>query len=213
MATDYTTLITSEYRDQPYFVQAVALLCSAFVDIQTLTVSTADVDSDIDMPVDDSDGVGGIASAPALYDLDAAVGMQLDTVGLWIGFGRMQNVPSLGTISLSDDDYRSLLRAKVFANHWDGSMEQLQSLLQQIFPSAPFTLLAVDNQDMTMDIFIIGGTPSATQLALLEGGLIVPRPEGVLINGYTAATGALFGLDYDTSFISGPDVGAFSATL
>ena len=62
---------------------------------------------------------------------------------------------------------------------------------------------------MSMDIYVTAGTLTPTQLALVKSGLLVPRPEGVLINGVIFLTGPLFGLDFETPGISGLDVGEF----
>lgn len=182
--TNYPSLITSEHADKPNFVAIVTLLCSGSVDTQA-----------------------AVQAMPGLYDVDAAVGDQLDACGVWVALPRTVAVPTLGTVTLSDTDYRILIRARILRNHWDGGMSSLQGILAVIFPGS-ITMFAVDNQDMSMDIYIAGGTPTATQLALLKGGLLVPKPEGVLIN-FILATTALFGLDFETSLIAGPDVGSF----
>ena len=186
---DYTTLIPAEHRDKPFFVAVVALLCGAFVDIGA-----------------------GAGALPGLYAIDTAAATQLDSVGAWVGFSRDQNVPSLGVVTLADGDYRILLRAKIAANHWDGGMESLQVILAQIFPGGSIVMFAVDNQDMSMDVYITGGTPTALQIALLKGGLLVPKPEGVRIN-FVLVTGPLFGLDRNDSAVAGLDVGAFVTYL
>lgn len=190
MSTDYTTLITSQYRAQPIFVASVALMTQHSLDNQAL-----------------------LETFPDLFDLDTAVGSQLDEVGVWAGLGRYIFVPTLGTVTLDDTDYRILLRAKILKNHWDGTNAMLQIILGQLFPGTGIRLVAVDNQDMSMDIYIFGGTPTPTQLALLKGGLIVPKPEGVRINGFVLVTGPLFGLDQEDSAVSGLDVGQFATYL
>lgn len=210
---DYTRLVTSAYADKPKFTAMVSLLTSWASDMQAAHSLSYDIDSDIDMLVDTSGGFGSLANMPAAFDLDIATGLFLDGIGTRVGMGRQQNVPGYGVINLDDETYRSMLRAKIQSNHWDGSMEALQLLLNSLFPGAGFVLLAYDNQDMTMDIYVIGATPSALQLAIINGGLIVPRPEGVKINNATQITDPLFGLDFETQFIAGLDVGAFSATL
>lgn len=189
-STEYTGLVTSQHQDKPLFLAMVALFTSASVDQQNT-----------------------LATVPGLYDLDTAVGEQLDTIGLWVGFGRYQFVPTIGTVTLPDADYRTLLRAKILGNHWDGGMETLQTILGKIFPGSGITMFAVDNQDMSMDIYIVGGTPSSLQIALLKGGLLVPKPEGVRLNGFVLVSGALFGLDLETTGIAGLDVGAFATYL
>ena len=188
--SDYSALVTSEHRGRPRFVAAVELLVAGL-----------------------TDGITALAGMPALYNLDSAVGSQLDAVGVWVGFGRYQFVPGLGTVTLADADYRILLNAKVLGNHWDGGMQSLQTILASLFPGTGIVLFAVDGQDMSMDVYITGGAPSALQLALLKGGLLVPKPEGVRINGFILRTGPLFGLDQQDAQVSGLDAGAFPTYL
>lgn len=183
---DYSELVTSEHQDKPHFIAAVQLYASASCDLQAT-----------------------LGSIPGLLDLDVAVQDQLDMLGEWVGFGRYIFVPTLGTVTLNDTDYRTLLRAKILANHWDGQNASLQVILANLFPGTGVTLFAVDNQDMSMDIYVTGGSLTPTQLALIKSGLLIPKPEGVRINGVVVIAGALFGLDYETAAIAGLDVGSF----
>ena len=186
----YSGLVTSQHRDKPGFVAVLAALLEPFARNQAV-----------------------LASLPGLHDLDAAAGDQLDACGTWIGLPRTVAVPSLGTVTLADADYRTLLRARVLRDHWDGSMDSLQAILGALFRGTGITLFAVDGQDMSMAIYVTGGALTPTELALLKGGLLVPKPEGVLIAGIAVVTGPLFGLDREDSSISGPDVGAFVSFL
>ena len=188
---DYVALVTPEHDDKPRFVAAVALHAGGMVDAATVALAL-----------------------PGAHDLDVALGQQLDSVGRWVGLTRFKDVPSLGRVELADADYRILLRAKVLANHWDGGMESLQAILAALFPGTGIVLFAVDYQDMSMDIYITGGTPTALQIALIKGGLLVPKPEGVRINGIVlASAGPQFGFDRDDSFVSGFDTGRFATYL
>lgn len=182
----YSNLITSEHRKRPKFKAVVELLVSGFTDeMKTL------------------------ATMPVVYDFDGAIGDQLDAVGAWIGLGRVVSVPS-GAVTLSDVDYRLLLRSKIAANHFDGSFQQYQQILSSLFVGSGTTLIAVDNQDMTIDIYVLGNPPTPLQITLMQQGYLPPKPEGVRINGFILIGGTpVFGLDHDDSFISGPDVGAF----
>ena len=184
--SDYSSLITSEHRDKPLFVAVVDLFAQASCDLQAT-----------------------LASIPGLLDLDVAVSTQLDALGQWVGFGRYIFVPTLGTVTLNDADYRTLLRAKILANHWDGQNASLQVILASLFPGTGVTLFAVDNQDMSMDIYVTGGMLTPTQLALIKSGLLIPKPEGVRINGVVIITGPLFGLDFENASVAGLDVGSF----
>ena len=116
------------------------------------------------------------AGMPDTFDLDLAVGAQLDTVGRWIGLGRRRHAdlrrvlraghrgaghgpgrlagafdPDNGLTVLDDDTYRLLLRAKIGANHWDGTLETSAAILNQIFQGGTHVLIE-DNGDMSVDI-------------------------------------------------------------
>lgn len=68
--TDYTGLITSEHADKPKFAAMVAGALQPVVDLQNL-----------------------MATFPAAYDVDDAIGAQLDVVGEWVGRTRDLTVP------------------------------------------------------------------------------------------------------------------------
>lgn len=154
--------------------------------------------------------IGGIAEAAdlgrtlaALHDLDAAVGDQLDTVGLWVGVTRRVPIPlagmfftwsgtvdtgwargqwkgptdpGTGIVELSDADFRLFIRAKIAANSWDSSMQQIKDILDFLFP---FAVSMRDNQDGTARIIYNTARMSAVQQALLTGDLLALRPAGI----------------------------------
>lgn len=182
----YSDLITSEHRKRPKFKAVVELLVSGLTDeMKTL------------------------ASCPVLYDLDMAIGQQLDVLGVWIGLNRTVSIPT-GAVELSDADYRLLLRSKIASNYFNGSFEQYQSILSSLFVGSGTILVAVDNQDMSIDIYVLGNPPTPLQIALMQSGFLPPKPEGVRINGFVPiGLTPAFGLDHDDPIISGPDIGAF----
>lgn len=211
---DYTSLITSEHRDKPRFAATVAAVVQPLVDQMNL-----------------------LASMPGKFDLDVAVGDQLDTVGLWVGVSRRIRTtltgiyfsfdidglgfdqaiwkgpfdPDTGLTVLDDDTYRLVIRAKIGANHWDGTLASSAAILNSIF-GADTHVFIEDHQDMSMTIGISGKVPSAVFLALLAGGYITLKPEGVRVN-YTIVTtvdGApLFGFDMSGPYVAGFDAGAW----
>lgn len=207
----YLTLITSEHANQPNFTAMVAATLQPLVDSQNLA-----------------------STFQALYDLDVAVGEQLDTVGLWIGITRFVNVAITGVFfswdtvnlgwdqgnwqgpnspnsqltTLTDDQYRLLLRAKIAINQWDGTVPGIYAIWNKIFALTQVNLLIQDNQDMSMTIIILAsGTVDPVVLALITGGYIVPRPAGVRITGYSQETAPIFGWDVNTAIIQGWDAG------
>jgi len=214
----YTDLVTSEHNQQPDFIAVVEALVQPMVDLQNL-----------------------LSRMPAKFDLDTAVDAQLDDVGLWVGISRNVAVPlagvyfsfdtagvgfdqgnwkgpfdpDTGLTRLDDDTYRLVIRAKIGANHWDGTLGSSKDILDSIFGGGTFVFIQ-DNQDMTMTIGIAGVIPSAVFLALLSNGIIPLKPEGVGVN-FTIVTSidgaAIFGFDVDNDLISGFDSGAWGTIL
>ena len=211
---DYTALITSEHRDMSRFMATIAAVVQPLVDQMNL-----------------------LASMPGKFDLDAAVGAQLDDVGRWVGVSRRIRTPltgiyfsfdiaglgfdqgiwkgpfdpDTGLTVLDDDTYRLVIRAKIGANHWDGTLEQSAAILNSIFGANTHVFIE-DHQDMSMTIGISGKVPSAVFLALLAGGYIPLKPEGVRVN-YTIVTSVdgapLFGFDMSGPYVAGFNVGAW----
>lgn len=106
-----------------------------------------------------ADSAAVLADMPRAYDLDEAVGAQLDVDGLWIGRSRFIPTPAPNTLfsfdvdglgwdqgyidgpydsaqglsALADEDYRRLLYAKILANSWDGTADGLLAILRAYF--------------------------------------------------------------------------------
>lgn len=212
---DYISLLAGEHRGKPKFEATVSLLTAPLVSLQRF-----------------------LEGLPQQFDLDEAVGVQLDIDGLWIGRSRQIEVPlpdvffsfdipglgfdqgvwfgpftpSEGLTSFDDETYRQLLRAKIVANQWNGTITQMQQALQTILNPYPSTIFGIiDNYDMTMDIGISGQYPPRLIFYMITGNYVPFKPEGVRLNIYVTSyeTAPLFGLDVETSFISGLDIGAW----
>ena len=216
--SQYTDLITSEHNKRPKFMAVVETLAEPMVDLQNV-----------------------LSAMPGKFDLDNAVGDQLDTIGLWVGISRDVPVPltsvyfsldidglgfdqgswkgpfdpDAGLTRLDDDTYRLVIRAKIGANHWDGTLESSKAILDSIFGGGTFVFIQ-DNQDMSMTIGIAGVIPSAVFLAVLANGFIPLKPEGVRINIVIVTTvdGApMFGFDMSNNLVAGFDTGAWGTSL
>lgn len=215
---DYTGLITSEHNQRPKFMGVVAALAQPMVDLMNL-----------------------LGTMPDKFDLDTAVDAQLDDVGRWVGISRRVATPltgvyfsldtagvgfdqgnwkgpfdpDTGLTDLDNETYRLVLRSKIGANHWDGTLESSAAILNSIFNGDTYVFIQ-DNQDMSMTIGVAGKVPSAVFLALLEGGYIPLKPEGVRVN-YVIVTSVdgepVFGFDVENQFIAGLDVGAWGTPL
>ncbi|WP_313461699.1 DUF2612 domain-containing protein [Pseudomonas nitroreducens] len=212
--SDYTGLITTEHSDKPKFMAMTEAVVQPMVD-----------------------ALNASQGLPADFDLDLAIGAQLDVVGLWVGISRNVNAPlsgvyfsldvvglgfdqgawkgpfdpDTGIISLDDETYRTLIRAKIGANRWDGTLGQSKQILDLIF-SGDTHVFIEDRQDMSILLGISGEIPSAVFLALLTGGYIPIKPEGVRMTVYvvTSVSGSpIFGFDMSNEYVAGFDVGAW----
>jgi hypothetical protein len=176
--TRYLNLITSEHSDKPKFKSML-----------TNVLDEIDIGVDID----------------GEFDIDNAVGVQLDIIGEILGLSRVLTFqPSDGSALLNDDDYRSLLYAKIILNQWDGSMETLTDALLKLDTSLYF--IVKDNQDMSLDVTAIG--TDQLKKELLSNGYVIPKPAGVRIN-YTMSETVVFAYDSDTSALAGYDIGSW----
>jgi hypothetical protein len=135
------------------------------------------------------------------FDLDSAIGAQLDMLGATVGAARTVGFQPSNSVSpiLDDATYRIYIKAKIAQNSWDGTRGSLYATWQQLFPSGQ--IIIVDNQNMTCAL-TLKGTFTSILKDLITNGYIVPQPEGVL---YTFIFGTLpyFGFGNSPGFISG----------
>ena len=142
------------------------------------------------------------------FDIDTAVGNQLDIIGIWVGASRYVDVPisdvffsfdiaglgwdqgvwlgpyenSESLTKLDDYHYRFLLQAKIARNHWDGTMGTILAAYNLVFQGTDCIVKIYDNQNMTMTVdFLNSASLSAVQQALITGGYIDIKPQGVSI--------------------------------
>jgi hypothetical protein len=178
----YKNLITSEHRDKPKFMAWLTAVLQVFIDVQTCAESLSEA-----------------------FDVDHAVGVQLDIVGAQIGAKRTVSFQPTGSVSpvLDDDTYRILIKATIARNHWDGKMASFLTAWEGIFPGG--RIRVQDNLDMSVDVTLSGVFTSIVQ-DLISHDMIVPRPEGVKVN-YYIGTEPFFGFNADDTHISGFDGG------
>lgn len=178
------SLPTPEYQNSPNFLAFLKLFLQKLDDI------TAFVDS-----IDEA------------FDIDYAVGVQLDTIGQIVGVSRYLNFqPSYGMSPiLGDEDYRVLLKAQIGQNQWDGTQDGLNPLWAALFPGSVIAIH--DNHYMDMDVFIDFPNASSIFIDLIQNGFIVPKPAGVKQRIYIGPPFPLFGFDYDDPYVNGFDKG------
>lgn len=218
IAPNYAGNITSEHRNRPNFMATLAAALAPITALQAV-----------------------FASMPLAYDLDVAVGVQLDAVGVRVGISRIiatpisgvyfawdtvglgwdQGVwqgkfdPTQGTTSLDDETYRLLIRAKIAANSWDGTTAAAITALNDIFSEIGLVFQIQDNQNMTMVMSISGTIPNALFSALFSGGYIPLKPLGVAVTYLVTSNSGqpVFGFDVNNEHIAGWDQGAWAVEL
>jgi hypothetical protein len=101
-----------------------------------------------------------------------------------------------------------LLKAKVAANSWDGSIPGAYAIWNAAFSGQSYIIIQ-DNQDMSMTVGIAGQPLDIVTRALLTNGYLPLKPEGVRINVYsiTPVDGPLFAWDAESEALAGWEVG------
>jgi hypothetical protein len=158
---NYLDNITSQHRDKPKFIGWLS---------SNLTII---------------DGIYNVVkSIDSNFDIDNAIGVQLDTLGIIVGRKRTLSFQPMNGFNpvLEDATYRTLLKAKVAMNNWDGTIPQVYQIWDNIFgDDSDLDLQIQDNQDMSFNAFITGYVDQIQQ-DLIQHGYIVPKPEGVRVN-------------------------------
>ncbi len=159
MAIDaYLNHITSQHRDKPKFIAWL----SAFLNV-----------------IDDT--YNCIKGFDKNFDLDNAIGNQLDILGQIIGVNRVLNFQPTDDFDpkLDDETYRLVLKAKIGKNMWQGTLPEIYTIWNNMFPDLKLNI--IDNQDMSMTAVIEGAIGQLKEL-LIANGYIIPKPSGVRIN-------------------------------
>lgn len=216
---DYLNLLTSSWAQKPNYTAMISTDVSVQVQVQNL-----------------------LASMIPIFDLSTPpVGDQLDIIGQWVGVTRNVSVPITGVFfswdadytlgwdygswqpsdapanitQLPDDAYLTLIKAKIAANNWDGTTNGAYAIWDTIF--SQYTILIQDNQNMSFALAVVGGIVDSVTLALLTGGYIPLRPEGVQITEYLVATDTNPAFAWDivspNSTVAGWDTGSWLREL
>lgn len=148
------------------------------------------------------------------YDIDTAVGAQLDVIGRIVVidrgfesfvvfdpdtyFGGSGDACQFGGIDsqfestgdvlsqeVSDAIFRVLIRAKIAKNNNDATLDGIASALSFITESSPIRV--VDNENMTMSVSF-GSELTDIERFVFNTFDVVPRPQGVRFLGYVEET-------------------------
>jgi hypothetical protein len=187
----YIGLITSQYQNSSKFIEWLGDLFQPVADIHTL-----------------------LEVVDPAFELDVAVGPQLDVLGQEIGLSRRLETtiyvsdvgftwddPLLGwgvgvwiyaeqttLLDLPDDVYRQALKVKIADNYWDGSIPQMYTMWEALFGD-DLLIEIQNNLDMTMFVLIYGEVASLMLADLFLNDQISIRPAGVDITYHINPTG------------------------
>jgi hypothetical protein len=168
----YQDLLIIQYNDKPNALATIDLLVSAVI---------ADL-----IPID----VGNA------FDLETAVGVQLDGIGEYAGVVR-RGFTFTGPVELDDADFRSLIKIAIARNYSYSSLFDIQALLNQFFADALFVF---DYKNMRMSYFF-DETVGSRQLAeVFVFNNLLPKPMGVQLGSliYAETINSFFGyVSYD----------------
>lgn len=177
--SEYIDLITSQYQNSPKYKAWVERLLTPFVDIQNLALTLY-----------------------TYFDIDTAVGKQLDILGDIVGAKRLLPfTPTEADPLLGDEDYRFLLKSQILRNIWDGTNDDIYNLWEMLHPDIAISIR--DNQDMTVNILFIGQV-NQLQQEMIQYGMIIPKAQGVKMF-YGFSLPPLFSYDQDTEYFKGYD--------
>jgi hypothetical protein len=148
----YAALLILQYRNKPKAVATVKA-----------TIPTATLNG---LPQKVADG----------FDIETAVGKQLDILGKYIGFDRNVKLllPETGSLVLDDDEYRQLLKLKIITNNTRATTSDIKTGLFNLFPTQ---IRLYDNRDMTYTYFINNSFPNMMNVIVSEE--LLPLPQGV----------------------------------
>jgi hypothetical protein len=139
------------------------------------------------------------------YNVNTAVGVELDRIGEWVGIGREvyppldgvyftwddrktngwdmglwrgENDPPTGLSRLPDEAYRLMIKAKIAANLWDGTIDSAYRVWDAAF-NGEVKIVVTDNQDMSMDMILVTEEDDTILRAILRDEKLPLRPTGV----------------------------------
>ncbi len=225
---DYKELISNFFSTRPKFNDTLQVTLQPFIDLQVF-----------------------VANIPQEFDLDYAIGVQLDILGQWIGISRNIKIPipdpwfrlddiargldkgiwfqiefnnsSTVLSTLDDETYRRVLKAKVLANKWNGTTEQLESILSMLFNDIDVKTFVQDNglgmtpemgfkkHNLVLFFGVSGKIPPITLLTILEQNMLAIEPAGIKVKPLSTSKNntPIFGLDINNSYVGGLDAGSW----
>lgn len=167
------------------------------------------------------------------FDVDTAIGAQLDAVGVRVGVSRNlpmtltdvyfalddvdgigldlgvwkgQYDPVDGTTTLGDETYRAVIKAKIAQNHWDGTRGSLPDFLGEVLGQFGQSAKVLDLEDLDTMHVVLHLTKDTTPpivWELFSRRIIDVTAAGVSVD--LVDNNPWFGFDYETASVKGLD--------
>ncbi len=209
---EYTKLIAGYHRRKPRFTEWVYTLTEPLLRARERMAQMSQ-DFDVDQAVGPQlDAVGvrvgiGRVLSEKLTDVYFALD-DVDGVGLDRGVWREPYAPEDGLVTLDDETYRSVIKAKILANAWDGQNGTLPDLITQTLAIFGLDSKILDFQDKQTMHVVLHLTKSQTPPVVWE--LFSRRIIDITAAGVSLQivdNDPWFGLDYSTASVKGLDEG------
>lgn len=147
----YANLLIIQYRGKPKArAHVIALVRIALMDLLPLAVQGA-------------------------FDVDSAIGVQLDIIGKYAGVTR-DGYTFSGPIVLADEDYRKLIKLKIIKNNSGSSLQEIDDILNLYFAGL---IKVYDYEDMTMSYYVSSAFGSQDLLEVFITKNLLPKPMAV----------------------------------
>lgn len=135
----------------------------------------------------------------SIYHIDNASGGWLDVIGEIVGASRTISISETEAYTLTDEDYKVYIKSKIAKNAWNGEIDSLQDVWYLLFGKR---IGIVDNQDMSIGVYLIGEY-SDNMIRLIKAHKIIPKPVGVFVHYYRFAQGRIFSYGFDNDICTG----------
>lgn len=125
------------------------------------------------------------------FDIDSAVGAQLDILGKYVGQTRI-NYTLTQLVTLSDSDFRLLIKLAIVQNNSGSSLYEIKKLLNDFFQS---TVLVFDFKNMLLGYFLDSNATTQDLAEIFIKQNLLPKPCAVGLSSilYLPSIDNLFG--------------------
>ena len=214
---DYIKKVTGFHKSRPKYMAMLSAALQPLVDANNFT-----------------------ASIPSFFDLDSAVGVQLDVVGEWVNETRQVKVPipnpwfswddynrgwdrgvwfqpyDVGNTiyNLNDDYFRRLIKAKIAADNWDGSLQSVYTIYNTLFDNPNVKLIVDDKMALQVIFALTKFIPDSITLELFSRDYLPLTPSGIKKWYFVTSIQnvPIFGWDMSNDQVAGWGAGAWGVT-